>query len=150
MAEATPRVPLTHLVLYDGVCGFCDRLVRWLLDHDPEGRLRYAPLQGETARALRARHPEIPEDVDTVVYVLASLGPDPDAAGERVYLRSEAVFRIFEVLGGPWRRVAWLGVLPRALTDLAYRLFARIRYRVFGRFDACRIPNGAEKQRFLV
>jgi predicted DCC family thiol-disulfide oxidoreductase YuxK len=143
VAEPSPAASFTHLVLYDGVCGFCDRLLRWLLDHDPEGHFRFAPLQGEAARALRARHPEIPEDLDTVVYIHA--GPD----GERVYLRSEAMFRIFGVLGGPWRRIAWLGVLPRALTDLGYGLFARVRYLVFGRLDACRLPTGAERERFL-
>jgi len=139
----TPAPPFTRLVLYDGVCGFCDRMVRWLLDRDPGGVFRFAPLQGDAARALRARHPEIPEDFDTVVYVRA------DADGERVFLRSEAIFEICESLGGAWRRVAWLRVLPRALTDFAYLLFARIRYRVFGRLDACRIPSGAERERFL-
>ena len=137
------KLVFTHLVLYDGTCGFCDRMVRWLLDRDTDGCFLYAPLQGDAARALRARHPEIPEELDTVVYVYA--GPD----GERVFLRSVAVFRIFEVLGGGWRRIAWLRVLPRALTDFGYLCFAKIRYAVFGRRDECRIPTGAERERFL-
>jgi predicted DCC family thiol-disulfide oxidoreductase YuxK len=145
VTEAVSRsVPaFIHLVLYDGTCGFCDRAVRWLLDHDPDGVFRYAPLQGDTARSLRARHPEIPEAFDTVVYVHA--GPD----GERVFLRSEAIFRIFEGLGGGWRHIARLRVVPRVLTDFGYLCFAKIRYAIFGRIDECRIPTGAERERFL-
>ena len=101
------------------------------------------PSTGELAAALRARHPEISEQLDTVVYVHAASGR------ERVAVQSEAVFRIFEVLGGGWARIAWLRVLPRPLTDLGYRLFARVRYAIFGRLDECRIPTGAERDRFL-
>ena len=117
--------------------------MRWLLDHDPRARLRYAPLQGETASALRARHSQIPDELDTVVYVEA------DAAGERVFLRSDAVLRALAQLEAPWRWLAALRVLPRGLRDAAYRGFAQRRYRWFGRFDACRLPSPEEKPRFL-
>jgi len=137
-----PAAP-AGIVLFDGVCGFCDAAVRWLLRHDPEGRLRFAPLQGETAARLRVRHPGIPEGLETLVYVTASDGD------ERVYLRSEAVFRACAAISGS---PTWVGVaarLPRGLTDLGYRLLARVRYRVFGRLDACRIPGPGERERVL-
>ena len=130
------------IVLFDGVCGFCDAAVRWLVRHDPEGRLRFAPLQGETAARLRARHPGIPEGLETLVYV-------PSDGDERIYLRSEAVFRACAAISGS---PSWVGLaarLPRALTDLAYRLFARLRYRVFGHVDACRAPGARERERML-
>ncbi|MHC4817599.1 MAG: thiol-disulfide oxidoreductase DCC family protein, partial [Planctomycetota bacterium] len=84
--RADPLPP--RLVLFDGICGFCDRAVRWLIERDRFGHLHFAPLQGETAAALRRRHPEIPEDIDAIVYV------ETDASGERVHLRSDAVFRV--------------------------------------------------------
>lgn len=143
MAESTGAAPYARLVLYDGLCGFCDGMVRWLLERDPTGRLHYAPLQGETAAALRECHPEIPDHLDTFVFVEAL------ESGERVSLRSEAVFRILEETGGGWRAVAKLRVLPRWLTDLGYLAFARVRYRVFGRLSECRIPDAAERERFL-
>jgi len=96
------------------------------------------------AAALRRRHPEIPEDIDTLVYVEA------DMAGERVYLRSDAVFRVMAQITGPWRRLVWLRWIPRPLADAGYRLFARHRYRLFGRFDACRAPHPGERARFFV
>ena len=133
----------THLVLYDGVCGFCDASVRWLLARDERAVFRFAPLQGSAAAALRERHPEIGGSLDSIAYVDASDG------SERVHLRSEAVFRILAELDPPWRWLALLRWIPRPLTDLGYRIFARLRYRVFGRLDECRVPTPAERRRFL-
>lgn len=138
-AAAPPALP-EHLVLYDGLCGFCDVSVQWLLRHDPAGRLRFAPLQGETAAGILARHPELPSGLDSMVYV---------EGGERVSWYSGAAFGILRVLPGAWRALSVFSVLPRWLTDLAYRLFARFRYRVWGRLDACRIPTPADRARFL-
>jgi len=136
--------PLPELVLlFDGECGFCDRAVRWLLARDPAGRLHFAPLQGETAAALRARHPQIPLDLDTAVLV-ERIGSE-----ERVHLRSRAVLRALELVEFPGWRLAWLRLLPRGLADAAYRWFARGRYRWFGRLDTCRIPGPEERARFL-
>ena len=131
------------LILYDGVCAFCDASVQWLLDRDEHGVFRFAPLQGGTAEALRQRHPEIPEDIDTLVVV------DTGSGEERVQLRADAVLRIVETLPAPWCRLRVFRVLPVALLDLAYRVFARFRYRVFGRLDACRVPTAEERARML-
>jgi predicted DCC family thiol-disulfide oxidoreductase YuxK len=137
------RSPAPRLVLYDGVCGFCDASVRWLLARDERGRFRFAPLQGAAAAALRERHPEIADSLDSIAYVDAGDG------SERVHLRSDAVFRILAELDRPWRWLAMLRWLPRPLTETGYRIFARLRYRVFGRLDQCREPTPAERQRFL-
>ncbi len=145
MAEALvpgPRELPARLVLYDGVCGFCDGAVRWLLERDPAGRFCYAPLQGETTAWLRRLHPEIPIDLDTIVLV------ESENNRSRVFLRSDAVWRVFAELAGPWRWFAWLRWLPRSLRDYGYGQFARRRYHWFGRFEACRMPDAAERARF--
>jgi len=139
----TDELP-ARIVLYDGVCGFCNGSVRWLIERDAGARLHYAALQGETAKALRARHPEIPNELDTIVYVEAAPG------SERVWLRSAAIFCVLRELAAPWRWLAplrWL--LPRAVWDVAYRAFARRRYRWFGRLEACPIPPAELRARFL-
>jgi predicted DCC family thiol-disulfide oxidoreductase YuxK len=137
-AELPPR-----LVLYDGLCAFCDRTVQRLLDIDRDGRLRFAPLQGPTANAIRQRHPEIPADLDSIVFV------ERTAAAERVTWHSEAAWRISDALGlrSPWlTAVRWM---PRRLADLGYRGFAAARYRLFGKLDQCRIPSPQQQARFL-
>ena len=132
-----------RLVLYDGVCGFCTRAVQRLLAVDLDGRLHFAPLQGATAAALRRRHPKIPDDIDTIVYVETT---DSD---EYVFLRSEAIFRIYVALEVKSRLTSWLRLLPRSWTDLGYRLFGHLRYRLFGKLDACSVPSAEQRDRFL-
>jgi predicted DCC family thiol-disulfide oxidoreductase YuxK len=129
-----------YLVLYDGECGLCDRSVQWLLRHDKQDVLRYAPLQGATARAFVERT----DAFDTIVFV--EKGED---GAVRVSHRSRAAFRILSRLGGVWRMISWLRILPLALTDLVYRFVAARRIRWFGRVDACRLPDPSVRARFL-
>jgi predicted DCC family thiol-disulfide oxidoreductase YuxK len=138
VTEAGPPLP-SFLVLYDGVCGLCSRTVSWLLERDERHALAFAPLQGETAARLRAIHPEIPDGLDSVVYV------EPGG----LHLRSKAFLHLSRHLGAPWRwayRLRWLPAWP---LDVAYRLVARIRYRVWGRAESCRLPDGAGAGRLL-
>jgi predicted DCC family thiol-disulfide oxidoreductase YuxK len=144
MSAAVQSQPLPErIVLFDGVCLFCDAAIDWLAARDPHGRFQFAALQGDTASLLRARHAEIPGALETMVLVERSGGV------ERVYRDSQAVFRVLEQLESPWRHAALLRFLPRVITDFAYRLFARNRYRMFGRRDRCRIPTPEERRRFL-
>lgn len=132
-----------RIVLYDGVCVFCNGVVRFFLKRDREGRLYFAPLQGTTAERLRRRHPQIPKELETFVYV------ETQGDEERVFLRSEAFFRLLGTLGPPWRWLALLRLLPRRFADAAYGAFARRRYRWFGQLDACPVPPPAVRERFL-
>lgn len=133
-----PALP-DRLVLYDGVCGFCNASVQWLLGRDKAGMLRYAPLQGPTAAAMRSRFPEIPSDIDTIVFI----------EGGQVYMRSRAAFRIASHLPAPWSWLRGFGLLPTVLTDLGYRAVAAVRYRIWGKLEACRIPAASERALFL-
>lgn len=127
------------LVLYDGGCGLCHGLVRFVIDRDPGAVFRFAPLQGETCARLRQRFPGIPGDVDTVTLL--------DEA--RVFVRSDAVFRILLRLGWPWSMLAAFRLLPRLVTDALYRLVARTRYRIFGKADVCSVPSPERRALFL-
>ncbi len=127
------------ILLYDGVCGLCARSVRWILRHERDHDIRFAPLQGETAAALRARLPRIPVEISTVTYVV----------GDRVYLRSKAFFHVARHLRAPWRWLYALRWIPGFLPDLAYRVVARLRYRMFGKKDRCELPAPDERARFL-
>jgi predicted DCC family thiol-disulfide oxidoreductase YuxK len=140
--HAIPPLP-PRLVLFDGVCVVCDAGMTWLIDHDPSGLFHYAPLQGPTAAAVRARHPEWPDHLDSIVFVTQGEG------GESIAFHSEAVFQIASLLPAPWSWLGCLRVIPRPLRDLAYRAFASVRYRVFGVHEACRVPTPEEAARFL-
>lgn len=137
----TPRT----VVFYDGVCGLCDRLVRFLLARDRRARLRFAPLQGDVAQRMLARHGVNAADLDTV-YVVA----DWHSPRERLLSRSGAVLHAIGELGGIWgAAVRVLALVPLPLADLVYGGVSKIRYRVFGHFDACPLPPRHWRDRFL-
>jgi predicted DCC family thiol-disulfide oxidoreductase YuxK len=133
------------IILYDGVCGLCNGFVAFVWPRDRQRRFRFAPLQGATARAILARHGRDADALDTVIVVV-----DPGGPRERLLDRSPAGLYVLAGLGGGWRVVATLlGWLPRPLLDLAYRVLARNRYRLFGRLDACPVPGPEHRERFI-
>ncbi|HKG61170.1 MAG TPA: thiol-disulfide oxidoreductase DCC family protein [Pyrinomonadaceae bacterium] len=133
------------IILYDGVCGLCNRLIQFLLKHDKEGRLRFASLQSEFAEKVLGRHGCDPKDLDTVHVV-----ENYDQADERVLQRSDAILRAGRELGGFWGAASSVAkVVPRGLRDVVYRLVATNRYRVFGKYDSCMLPDPKQRSRFL-
>ena len=131
------------VLLYDGICGFCDTAVQTILRLDRRGSLRFAPLDSDFSRAVIARHPEL-EGVDSVVFVDNAGRPD-----ESVAVRSAAALRVVDYLGGPYRALSVAGLIPAPVRDRLYDGFARIRYRVFGTKDTCPIPAPEVRARFL-
>jgi predicted DCC family thiol-disulfide oxidoreductase YuxK len=132
-------------VCYDGVCGLCHRFVVFLLRRDRRRRLRFAALQGATARQILPRHRIDPSDLDTI-YVIA----DWQLPSERVLSRSAAVLHAIGQLDPPWPALARVASLaPRALADLVYNAVAAVRYRVFGRYDRCPVPPEGWQRFFL-
>jgi predicted DCC family thiol-disulfide oxidoreductase YuxK len=133
------------VLLYDGVCGLCDGVVQFTLAHDANGTLKFAPLQGAYAQELLGRHPEL-AGVDSLIVVER----DSDSATERVRVRSDAALYLAQYLGGAWSLIgAILRVVPRFVRDGGYNFVARVRYRVFGKRDACRVPTAVQKARFF-
>jgi len=133
-----------HLLLYDGVCGLCNRVTQFVLSRDAAELFDFASLQSETGRAFLLRSGRHPGDLDTV-YVVA----DYRADSRRVLSKSDASLFIAESVGGPWRIFTVLRVLPAAMRDVFYDLIARSRYRIFGRYDTCPIPAPEHRKRFI-
>ena len=143
--DAAPSVTAdAPVILYDGVCGLCNRLNRFVLARDRIGRFRFASLQSAIAAEMLGRHGRDPRDLDTLYVILAPGRPD-----EHLLRKSDAVLRILGELGGVWRMSGVLRLVPRAIRDAGYDLVARTRYRLFGRFDACPLPDPRHRARFL-
>jgi predicted DCC family thiol-disulfide oxidoreductase YuxK len=138
-----PSLDGRHIVLYDGECGLCDGAVQWLLKRDRAGVLFYAPLQGATAARLRERL-GVPLELDSLLFLR-----DAGSAGERLLVRSSGVLAILDVIGGGWRVLAWLRVVPRLLRDATYEFVAKRRAVWFARREGYRLPDPATAARFL-
>lgn len=135
---------MTHLVLYDGVCGLCDHFVQFLIKIDRTDRLRFAALQGELGGRLLKEAGRNADALSTVV-VIADYGT-PSA---RWLERSDAALFAIASVGGVYRVMNVLRLVPRFFRDAAYLAIARSRYRIFGRFDSCPVPTPATRARFL-
>jgi len=125
------------IVFFDGDCGLCNRTVRFLLDHDRRGRLRFAPLQGHTAAERLTLRPGAPLDT---LYLVDHQG---------THDRSTAALRVAGHLGGAWRVLRLLLLVPRPLRDGVYRLVARYRHRPVGKEGVCRLGGQDERARML-
>lgn len=125
------------IVFFDGVCNLCNGFVDGLMREDQGGALKYASLQGETARSVGLKIPDGPNASVVVV------------EGDRHYGESDAILRIMEALGGVWRVLAIAKVFPKGLRDRAYYLVARNRYTLFGKRESCRLPTPEERALFL-
>ena len=141
MVETTVNAPV---LLYDGVCGFCNKTVQMILDRDPAGTMRFAALQSDYGRAVVERHTSL-RGVDSVVFVENANG----GSRERVFVRSDAALKVVAYLGGFWKIFLAAYVVPKPLRDYFYDLFARNRYRLFGKYDACMLPPPEVRSRFL-
>ena len=138
IAESNP------VVLYDGVCGLCNRLVQFLLKYDGRDRFRFASLQSDFARVLLERHGLDPNDLDTVYVV-----KDSGQSNESLLARSDAILYMLAQLGGVWKLSGIGWVLPKSFRDAVYKIVARNRYRVFGKHESCMLPEPQHRAKFL-
>ena len=136
------RVPV---LLYDGECGLCNAVVRFLIRRDPAGRLHFAPLQSDLAQDYLASQGLPMDDFDSLVFV-----PDwKDRTRGASLLRTSGALAAFAELQGAWRAVSWLRVIPAFLRDPVYRVISRTRFALFGIYRPKPLPDPAWTQRFL-
>jgi predicted DCC family thiol-disulfide oxidoreductase YuxK len=133
------------VLLYDGECGLCNRVVRVLLRADRSGRLNFAPLQSEPAQAYLCAQGLPVRDFDSLVFVPDWNQPAPGA----YQLRTGGALAALHELGGAWRVLAGLRFVPAPLRDLCYKLVARSRYALFGQYRPSPLPEPEWEQRFI-
>ena len=133
-----------HLLLYDGVCGLCNRLVRFVLDRDRRGQFRFAALQSAMSKDLLKKYGRDPSDLDTFYAIL-----DYGLPTERILRKGRAGIFVLRRLGGIWSPAVLASPLPDVLLDFVYDNIANRRYRWFGKLDACPMPKPGDAEKFL-
>jgi predicted DCC family thiol-disulfide oxidoreductase YuxK len=144
---STQKEPLSGpVLLFDGECGLCNRLVRLLLRMDGKGRLRFSSLEGPSGQAYLIAHGLPAQDFSTIVFV-------PDwAARDRpdFQLRTDGVAAALRACGGCGSVLGWMiAIVPRHYSDGCYRFIARLRHRAFGPRRACPLPKPEWATRFI-
>lgn len=141
MPEAVRGMDTAHnpIIVFDGVCNFCNYWVNFVLKRDHRRRFRFAALQSETGTTLCEKFAGGSQYAHTVLLI----------HDDRVWIKSTAAVKILRLLGGVYRLSVVGYIVPRPIRDLAYDLIAKYRYRLFGRRTECRVPIPSEYDRFL-
>lgn len=127
-----------YVLLYDGECVFCNRLVQFILKHDKSGAMRFAALQGELGKAAVRVLPSV-ANVDSVVLMHR----------EGAWVRSTAALEAARYVGGVWSLALAGYIVPRFIRDWLYDWFARRRYAWFGKYDSCPVPSAETRSRIV-
>jgi predicted DCC family thiol-disulfide oxidoreductase YuxK len=130
---------MAAIVLFDGVCNFCNGSVNFIIAHDPNGYFKFAPLQSYIGKELLDKSGIDTDETDSIILI----------EDEKAYTYSTAALRIARKLSGLWSWFYVLRAMPRFIRDFFYKLFAKYRYRLFGKKDVCMMPTPEIKQRFL-
>lgn len=127
------------IILFDGVCNFCNYWVNFAIKRDRKKKLRFTPLQGETAKRLLPQYDINPTSLNSVIFIYNG----------KIYTQSSAAIRICKHLNRGWKLFYGLIIIPKILRDFFYNIIARNRYKWFGKKDQCMIPPSDWKERFL-
>lgn len=127
------------IIVFDAMCVLCSANAQFVINNDRRGHFLLASMQGEVGSEIYRKFGIDPISPDTIVVV----------TGNRALRDSDAVLSIYDGLGWPWRMLSAFKIIPRALRDPAYRLFARNRYRIFGKRETCWLPTPEQAARVL-
>lgn len=130
---------MSAIVLFDGVCNFCNGSVNFIIERDRANYFKFAPLQSEIGGQLLDEHKINKAETDSVILI----------EDEQAFTHSTAALRIARKLDGFWKFFYIFRFVPRFLRDFAYKLFAKNRYKLFGKQDACMMPTPEIRARFL-
>jgi len=128
------------IILFDGVCNFCNSYINYVIAHDKANRFAFAPLQSHTATRMSARFQTDFKELNSVVVI----------HGDEVYTHSAAVIHIVKNLSTIWLPLAYLSYLvPPFIRNRLYTAFANKRYTLFGQSESCRVPSIQVRNKFL-
>ncbi len=128
-----------NIVIFDGVCNFCNGSVNFIIKRDPEGVFAFTPMQSDLAKELMEKHQIFNVGIDT--FLLIKDG--------QCFIFSSAALEITKDLTGFWYLFNILKLIPAPVRDFFYKLFARNRYKLFGRKEHCMVPTTAIRSRFV-
>jgi predicted DCC family thiol-disulfide oxidoreductase YuxK len=130
---------LHPILLFDGVCNYCNRWVNFIIRHDPKKKFRFAALQSEAGKKILKQY-SIPKTEDTVILIY----------NEKVYLKSSAGLHILFHIGGIYSLGFAFIIFPVYVRDFYYDIIARNRYKWWGKRESCMFPTEDIRDRFLI
>jgi predicted DCC family thiol-disulfide oxidoreductase YuxK len=128
-----------NIILFDGVCNYCNSVVNFIIKRDKKNIFRFAPLQSEAGAVLANKY-HIPPTIDSFIYI----------ENDTVHTFSTGALKVCKHLGGLWPALSALLIIPKFIRDGFYKWFAKNRYKWFGKKEVCMIPAPNVKAKFLM
>jgi predicted DCC family thiol-disulfide oxidoreductase YuxK len=119
-----------HILLFDGDCALCNGLVKFIIRRDKKQLYSFVALRSPTGIKILNEYFINPEKTDSVVLITE----------EKFFIKSEAIFRITNNIGGGWRLFNVFRILPLPFLNFCYDAVAQMRYRIFGKTTSCMLP----------
>jgi len=139
--DKKPKIPEgKHIVLFDGVCNFCNDSVRFIMKRDKNDLYRFASLQSDLGQELTSERNIDTEKIDSIILI---------QPGEAYYIKSDAALEIAKNMTGLYPLLGVFLYLPRGFRNFFYDYIARNRYKWFGKKEACPMPTKVELDKFL-
>ena len=140
MEESLNKILTNHeIILFDGICNFCNSSINFVIDHDPEKHFKFVPLQSEIGQNILIKFHKNTKDFNSVILL----------KDNQLYEKSDAALEITKHLSGFWKYLSVFRILPTFFLNFFYDIVAKNRYRIFGKSDSCRMPTAELKERFL-
>jgi predicted DCC family thiol-disulfide oxidoreductase YuxK len=128
------------IILFDGVCNFCDATVQFLIKRDVKDVFRFVAIQSDLGQKIIQHIGIDTSKTDSIILY------EP---GNAYYYKAEAALKIGKELGGVYSLLSVFTMLPKIISNSVYDFIARNRYKWYGKKDACMIPSAAMKAKFL-
>ncbi len=127
------------IIVFDGVCNFCNSSVNFIIDRDYKTRFKFAALQSDKGKELLKHFNMDTENLKTIILI----------ENRKYYTKTTAALRISKHLKGFWKFAYIFIIIPPFIRDIVYNIIAKYRYKLFGKKGTCRIPSQEEKDKFL-
>ena len=127
-----------HIVIYDGVCGFCDASIQFILDQEPSKKLRFVSFQSETGQQIMAKF-NLEINLDTIILVEKGI----------IRQKAKAFLSILTYVESSYQYISYLKIIPAFINDIFYDIIAKYRYKIMGKVDQCRLLTPTERSFFL-
>ena len=127
------------IILFDGVCNFCNRTVNIILKYDQDAYFQFAPSQSNAGINMLQQY-KLDQKASASVILIDN---------DKVYIKTDAVIQIATYLKGWPRLFSFIKFIPRPIRDFGYDLVAKNRYTLFSKRETCRIPDESTRHRFL-
>ena len=130
----------SYIILFDGICNFCNYWVDFIIKRDKNKTLKFATLQSDAGEKIANQFSMENKNIDSIIFI----------KGRNYFARSDAVLEIAKELKSVWKILYLLKVIPRHLRNFIYDLIAKYRYAIFSKRNSCRVPTSEEISRFII